>query len=55
MTNCIYCNREITRGSLRCVDCNRVWNEGAEHGRKEVKSTLKELLHGLNNLIDLEK
>ena len=55
MSNCIYCNRVITQGSLRCMDCNKIWNEGRGAGRLEVKSTLKEILQHLNNLVDLEK
>lgn len=55
MSKCGYCSKDITKGNIRCLSCNHIWNEGVDFGRREVKTTLKEILQHLNNLTDLEK
>ena len=51
---CKYCEKEIN-GQYRCMDCDVIWQEGFNQGRRSVKLTLKEIFQHLNNLIDLEK
>lgn len=52
---CKYCGKEITPSSIRCMECDVIWNEGRKHGRLEIKSKLKEIFGHLNSLIDLGK
>ncbi len=55
MSKCKYCKKEISEGSIRCMDCNSVWEEGRKHGRLEIKSKIKEILNHITNLGDLSQ
>lgn len=54
MSKCKYCKKEITYGSIRCMDCDRIWQEGYKNGRESVKQTLRDIFLHLNNLISKE-
>ena len=48
---CIYCNRKIHESNIRCSVCDRAWEDGAKHGRGEIKRILREAFITLSNLI----
>ena len=47
---CEFCEKDVEFGTLRCKECDIVWETGMKFGKRMVKSKLKNILYELNEL-----